>query len=155
MSVTVTWTSQPVEGARFHLRHGALPSLVPENTTATDKMASENNSESQDEQAALTEAEAEHDVHQLCAKQSESKLTLYHWTQSFNSQKVSVHLQHPRPVDSSCTRKHPHVSISITLYCVDLRLLHLCFSNQSNKQLVLLINTNDKCIFAGGTETHQ
>lgn len=56
-------------------------------------MASENSSESQDEKAALINPDSEQDVHQECgrvAKQRESKLTLYHWTQSFNSQKVSV-----------------------------------------------------------------
>ncbi|XP_059182949.1 ganglioside-induced differentiation-associated protein 1 isoform X2 [Centropristis striata] len=56
-------------------------------------MASENIPESQDEKTALIETDPEHDVHQECAtvaKQSESKLTLYHWTQSFNSQKVRL-----------------------------------------------------------------
>ncbi|KAM7369964.1 hypothetical protein PAMP_011251 [Pampus punctatissimus] len=56
-------------------------------------MASENTSESQDEKAALIETESVQDDPQQCgtvAKQSESKLTLYHWTQSFNSQKVRL-----------------------------------------------------------------
>lgn len=67
-------------------------------------MASENSTESQDEKTALTEADSQ-DVQQqsgTVAKQSESKLTLYHWTQSFNSQKVSViRIQHHCSVDSS------------------------------------------------------
>ncbi|XP_075936762.1 ganglioside-induced differentiation-associated protein 1 isoform X1 [Anarhichas minor] len=56
-------------------------------------MASENRPESQDEKTALIEKDPEQDVHQECgtiAKQRESKLTLYHWTQSFNSQKVRL-----------------------------------------------------------------
>lgn len=68
-------------------------------------MASENGFESQDEQAALIEAVPEQDEHEQCdtvAKQSESKITLYHWTQSFNSQKVSVFtFQHRAAADSS------------------------------------------------------
>lgn len=70
-------------------------------------MASENSSDSQDEKAALVETDSEQDagLHQQCgtvAKQSESKLTLYHWTQSLNSQKVSVFtFQHHNVVDSS------------------------------------------------------
>lgn len=67
-------------------------------------MASVNGSECQDEKAALVETGSEQDEgqHQQCAKQSESKLTLYHWTQSFNSQKVSVFtFQHHSVVDSS------------------------------------------------------
>lgn len=62
------------------------PRLSP--NVAADKMASEIICEAQDEKAALIEK----DVHQQCAtaaKQSEPKLRLYHWTQSFNSQKVS------------------------------------------------------------------
>lgn len=62
-------------------------------------------SETQDEKAALIETESVQDEHQQCvtvAKQSESKLTLYHWTQSFNSQKVGVIMfQHHSAVDSS------------------------------------------------------
>lgn len=71
-----------------------------------DKMATENSS-SQDEKAALVETDSEQDarLHQqrgTVAKQSESKLTLYHWTQSLNSQKVSVFMfQHHDPADSS------------------------------------------------------
>lgn len=56
-------------------------------------MATENNSESQDEKTAVIESEPAQDVQEesgAVAKQSASKLTLYHWTQSFNSQKVSV-----------------------------------------------------------------
>ncbi|KAM9712592.1 ganglioside-induced differentiation-associated protein 1 isoform 2-T2 [Menidia menidia] len=57
------------------------------------KMASENGSESQDEKAAPTETDPEQDVREqggtVVAKR-ESKLTLYHWTQSFNSQKVRL-----------------------------------------------------------------
>lgn len=69
-------------------------------------MASESSSDSQDEKAALIESGSEQDVPQQCgavAKQSGSKLTLYHWTQSFNSQKVSafVAFQHHISVDSS------------------------------------------------------
>lgn len=55
-------------------------------------MASENGSETQDEKAALIQASSEEETQQqggteLC--NNDSKLTLYHWTQSFNSQKVS------------------------------------------------------------------
>ncbi|XP_049912986.1 ganglioside-induced differentiation-associated protein 1 isoform X2 [Epinephelus moara] len=56
-------------------------------------MASENSPESQEEQTALIEKDPEQDEHQTCgtvAEKSESKLTLYHWTQSFNSQKVRL-----------------------------------------------------------------
>ncbi|KAK9527814.1 hypothetical protein VZT92_014342 [Zoarces viviparus] len=56
-------------------------------------MASENRPESQAEKTALIEKDPEQDVNQECgtiAKQRESKLTLYHWTQSFNSQKVRL-----------------------------------------------------------------
>lgn len=64
--------------------------------TLTDKMASENNSDAQDEKTALVERDpAQEDAQgeelqplQSC-EQRESKMTLYHWTQSFNSQKVS------------------------------------------------------------------
>lgn len=76
-------------------------------------MASENSSESQDEKAAILETESVQDEHQQCytvAKQSESKLTLYHWTQSFNSQKVSVPmLQHHSAVDSSSSQASVHI----------------------------------------------
>lgn len=54
-------------------------------------MASENNSDSQDEKTALVESDPAQDADlqlQSC-KQRASKMTLYHWTQSFNSQKVS------------------------------------------------------------------
>uniref|UniRef100_A0A3Q2CRK2 Uncharacterized protein n=1 Tax=Cyprinodon variegatus TaxID=28743 RepID=A0A3Q2CRK2_CYPVA len=55
-------------------------------------MASENGSETQDDKKALIQESSEEEAQQqgetvLCNK--ESKLTLYHWTQSFNSQKVS------------------------------------------------------------------
>lgn len=55
-------------------------------------MASENGSEIQDEKAAFVQASSEEETQQqggtvLC--NNDSKLTLYHWTQSFNSQKVS------------------------------------------------------------------
>lgn len=55
-------------------------------------MASDNSSNCQDEKAALFEAgsEKEGEPEQQCLKRSDTKLTLYHWTQSFNSQKVSV-----------------------------------------------------------------
>lgn len=55
-------------------------------------MASDNSSNSQDEKAALLEAgsEKEEGLEQRCLKGSDTKLTLYHWTQSFNSQKVSA-----------------------------------------------------------------
>lgn len=55
-------------------------------------MASENNSDSQDEQTALLETGSEQDVavQQQSVERKESKMTLYHWTQSFNSQKVSA-----------------------------------------------------------------
>lgn len=78
-------------GARRTLTH---PPALP--NTLTDKMASENNSDSQDEKTALVERDpAQEDAQgeelqplQSC-EQRESKMTLYHWTQSFNSQKVS------------------------------------------------------------------
>lgn len=54
-------------------------------------MASDNSSSCQDEKAALLEADSEKEggTEQQCLKRSDPKLTLYHWTQSFNSQKVS------------------------------------------------------------------
>uniref|UniRef100_A0A674NZV1 Ganglioside induced differentiation associated protein 1 n=1 Tax=Takifugu rubripes TaxID=31033 RepID=A0A674NZV1_TAKRU len=57
-----------------------------------DKMASESISDCQDEKAALVEAGSEKDEgpEQQGSKQSDAKLTLYHWTQSFNSQKVRL-----------------------------------------------------------------
>ncbi|XP_033494799.1 ganglioside-induced differentiation-associated protein 1 isoform X2 [Epinephelus lanceolatus] len=67
------------------------PQLSP--NIVTDKMASEISSESQEEQTALIEKDPEQDEHQTCgtiAEKSGSKLTLYHWTQSFNSQKVRL-----------------------------------------------------------------
>lgn len=71
----------------------------------TEKMASENSSDSQEERAALLETGSERDELQQCdtvATRSGSRLTLYHWTQSFNSQKVSVFtVQHHRAADSS------------------------------------------------------
>lgn len=73
------------------------PHLSP--NILTDKMASENSPETQDEKTALIEKDPEQDVTQeggTVAKQSESKLTLYHWTQSFNSQKVSLYVSAPR-----------------------------------------------------------
>ncbi|XP_043960726.1 ganglioside-induced differentiation-associated protein 1 [Gambusia affinis] len=56
-------------------------------------MASENGSEIQDEKAAFVQASSEEETQQqggtvLC--NNDSKLTLYHWTQSFNSQKVRL-----------------------------------------------------------------
>lgn len=80
------------------------PHLSPK--ILTDKMASENSSESPDETAALLETRPDQDEPQQCgavSTQSESKLTLYHWTQSFNSQKVSVcfTFQHHISADSS------------------------------------------------------
>lgn len=64
-------------------------------------MAAENSSEPQDEKAALLKTDEGQEGHPECgtvaerSKRSESKLTLYHWTQSLNSQKVSVAtLQH-------------------------------------------------------------
>ncbi|XP_060950154.1 ganglioside-induced differentiation-associated protein 1 [Limanda limanda] len=58
-------------------------------------MASESGSVAQDEKTALIEAESGQDAVQqqegeTSEKQHESKLTLYHWTQSFNSQKVRL-----------------------------------------------------------------
>lgn len=55
-------------------------------------MASDNSNDCQDEKAALLEAGTEKDEgpEQQCLKRGDTKLTLYHWTQSFNSQKVSV-----------------------------------------------------------------
>lgn len=60
-------------------------------------MASDNISVCQDEKAALFEGGSEKDegLEQLCWKRSDTKLTLYHWTQSFNSQKVSVDVSAP------------------------------------------------------------
>lgn len=82
--------------------------------TLTDKMASENSSVSQDEKTALIETDSEQDVQQQCdtvAKLCESKLTLYHWTQSFNSQKVSVFtIQHHGAVDSSPSHVESDIS---------------------------------------------
>lgn len=54
-------------------------------------MASDNISVCQDEKASLVEGGSGKDegLEQLCLKRSDTKLTLYHWTQSFNSQKVS------------------------------------------------------------------
>lgn len=94
----MVFPSEPAEdaipqqrGARRTLTH---PPALP--NTLTDKMASENNSDSQDEKTALVERDpAQEDAQgeelqplQSC-EQRESKMTLYHWTQSFNSQKVS------------------------------------------------------------------
>ncbi|XP_062415294.1 ganglioside-induced differentiation-associated protein 1-like [Pungitius pungitius] len=56
-------------------------------------MASEKSPASLQEKTALIERDSEEDVHQECStmpQRSESKLTLYHWTQSFNSQKVRL-----------------------------------------------------------------
>uniref|UniRef100_A0A7N6AJN8 Ganglioside-induced differentiation-associated protein 1 n=1 Tax=Anabas testudineus TaxID=64144 RepID=A0A7N6AJN8_ANATE len=58
-------------------------------TVTADKMASEVMSDSQDEKAALLEKD-EQQQSGGAAKQSECKLRLYHWTQSFNSQKVRL-----------------------------------------------------------------
>lgn len=95
---SMVFPSEPAEdaipqqrGARRTLTH---PPTLP--NTLTDKMASENNSDAQDEKTALVERDpAQEDAQgeelqplQSC-EQRESKMTLYHWTQSFNSQKVS------------------------------------------------------------------
>lgn len=71
-------------------------------------MAAENSPESQDEKEVLVKTGAMQEAHDRCqavaesSKQNESKLTLYHWTQSFNSQKVSVTpFQHHSSADSS------------------------------------------------------
>lgn len=75
-------------------------------TVTADKMASEVMSDSQDEKAALLEKD-EQQQSGGAAKQSECKLRLYHWTQSFNSQKVSVQVapvQNHSRVDSSWSR---------------------------------------------------
>lgn len=60
--------------------------------TLTGKMAVENSSESQDEKELLIQKglQQESDAVTESIKPKESKLTLYHWTQSFNSQKVSA-----------------------------------------------------------------
>lgn len=61
--------------------------------TLTDKMASENSPQSMHDQTALIETDPEEE--QECSSiphRSGYKLTLYHWTQSFNSQKVSAFL---------------------------------------------------------------
>ena len=71
-------------------------------------MASESGSVAQDEKTAVLEAESGQDAVQkqkgeTAEKQHESKFTLYHWTQSFNSQKVSGSA--PQLVDSSYSEK--------------------------------------------------
>ncbi|XP_061778057.1 ganglioside-induced differentiation-associated protein 1 isoform X1 [Nerophis ophidion] len=56
-------------------------------------MATENISESNEGNAALLQkdsGEDERERHDIVVKAKESKLTLYHWTQSFNSQKVRL-----------------------------------------------------------------
>ncbi|XP_061877976.1 ganglioside-induced differentiation-associated protein 1 isoform X2 [Entelurus aequoreus] len=56
-------------------------------------MATENSSVSNEENAALLQkdsGEDEREQHDIVVKAKESKLTLYHWTQSFNSQKVRL-----------------------------------------------------------------
>ncbi|KAF6722882.1 Ganglioside-induced differentiation-associated protein 1 [Oryzias melastigma] len=55
-------------------------------------MATERGSETENEKAALIETTSEDSNPQLgtISKKEESKLTLYHWTQSFNSQKVRL-----------------------------------------------------------------
>ncbi|KAJ4925031.1 hypothetical protein JOQ06_017769 [Pogonophryne albipinna] len=56
-------------------------------------MASENPPETQEETASLIEKLPEQDGHRECssvAEQRGNQLTLYHWTQSFNSQKVRL-----------------------------------------------------------------
>ncbi len=58
----------------------------------TDKMAVENNGESQEEKEILIKNDAlSQDSAEVVEKtqNEESKLILYHWTQSFSSQKVS------------------------------------------------------------------
>lgn len=77
-------------------------------------MASESSSDCQDEKAALVETSSEQDagMQQQCVKRGQSKLTLYHWTQSFNSQKVrGFTFQHHGVVDS-CPRSSCIVSIA-------------------------------------------
>lgn len=83
---------------------GARRTLTrPAKTPLTGKMASEKNSDSQDEKTALVQGDpAQEDARgadlQLLrtCEQGASKMTLYHWTQSFNSQKVSVRASAPR-----------------------------------------------------------
>lgn len=76
-----------------HTHPSSPPSLPPTlpRSILTDKMASENNSDPQDEKTALVARDAaeEADLQLQSSEQSEAKMTLYHWTQSFNSQKVS------------------------------------------------------------------
>lgn len=56
----------------------------------TDKMAEENIDESQDEQEILIKKDTLDSGEVVeSTKNKESKLILYHWTQSFSSQKVS------------------------------------------------------------------
>ncbi len=58
----------------------------------SDKMAVENNGESQEEKEILIKNDAlSQDSGEVVEKtqNEESKLILYHWTQSFSSQKVS------------------------------------------------------------------
>lgn len=56
-------------------------------------MATERGSETENDKAALIETTTEQDSNPqpgTISKNEKSKLTLYHWTQSFNSQKVSL-----------------------------------------------------------------
>lgn len=72
-------------------------------------MSSETSSEILEEKPALLATEPAEDEEQhrgTVVKPSEAKLTLYHWTQSFNSQKVSViRIQHHPLTDSSSPAK--------------------------------------------------
>lgn len=86
-----------------------LSSLVP-GAPENEKMEAENNSQCGDENAALVEKDSGEDAPErrdAVAKANEPKLTLYHWTQSFNSQKVSVPLfQHQTSTDSSRLKRN-------------------------------------------------
>lgn len=68
----------------------------------TDKMAEENIGESQDEKEILIKKDT-HDSGEVVesTKNKESKLILYHWTQSFSSQKVSDPI-----IQHYCRRQH-------------------------------------------------
>jgi len=61
-----------------------------ETQPSTDKMAVENTGESHDENEILIKKDAGDSCEVVeSSKNKESKLILYHWTQSFSSQKVS------------------------------------------------------------------
>ena len=94
-------------------------------------MASGSSSDAQEEKTALVEADAEQDAGSqgLCVKQKEPKLTLYHWTQSFNSQKVSVlRVQHhlgPGQLPSLLGETVPS-HVRIAGFVNDLRVVAFC-----------------------------